>query len=102
MAEIIAAYEKESIMTSYGQTLHEDKTYRFFDGAFESPDHSFCVFSSKATIELVMEKMSPAERNILMDATFSICPVGPFKQILILYIRKNKQVSLANICACIF
>lgn len=93
IAEIIAAYEKDSIMTSYGETLHVEQKYRFFDGAFEADDHSFCVFSSKATIELVTEKMPPAARHILMDATFSICPVGPFKQLLILYIRKNKQVS---------
>lgn len=111
VAEIIAAFEKDSIMTSYGESLHVDKTYRFFDGAFEAPDHSFCVFSSKATIELVLEKMTPAERHILMDATFRIVPIGPFKQMLILYIRKNKQVSfhacmdkflVIFVCLCLF
>lgn len=96
IAEIIAAYEKDSIITSYGQTLHVDKTYRFYDGVFESPDHSFCVFSSKATIELITEKMPIAERHILMDATFRVVPIGPFYQLLILYIRKNKHVSVAT------
>lgn len=71
-------------MTSYGQAHHVNKKYRFFDAAIESPDHSFCVFSSKATIELILEKMPPAEREILMDATFRIVPIGQFKQLLIL------------------
>lgn len=93
VGEMNAAFAKEKIFKCYGQTLHIQNPHRFFDTAIETKDYSFSVFSSKATIELITANIPPAERHILMDATFRILPVGPFKQLLILYVRKQKQVS---------
>lgn len=91
--ELNAAFGDEKIFKCYGETLHLQNNYRFFDAAIETAEYSFSVFSSKATIELIKTNIPPAERHILMDATFRIVPVGPFKQLLILYVRKQKQVS---------
>lgn len=97
VAEINAAFENEEIMKSYGTALNTAKTYKFFSGGFETQKHSFCVFSSEGTIELIEQNIPPADRHILLDATFQICPVGPFKQILILYIRKYRQVCATHV-----
>lgn len=94
-------------MESYGSTLQTvdlngnplPEKLRFFDTAYECKDYAYCVFSSKQTIELIEKEMKAKERNVLMDATFGITPVGPFYQLLVLYIRKhNKVCSLAFIC----
>lgn len=81
-------------MNAYGTGLQTTKKYRFFDCAIETPRHSFCVFSSEASIELVLQHIPPAERHLLMDATFQICPIGPFKQLLLIHIRKSHQLEL--------
>lgn len=95
--EINAAFRNDEIMNTYGTSLQSSKKYKFFSGGFETPDHSFCVFSSEAMIELIEQNIPPADRHILMDATFQICPVGPFKQILIFYIRKCRQVCATHV-----
>lgn len=91
--EINAAFANADVMKSYGQTLHTEKAYKFFRGAVATEEHSFCVFASEAT-ELLMTSIEKCDRHILMDATFRTCPVGPFKQLLILYIRKRKKVCI--------
>lgn len=86
-------------MESYGSTLQTfdlkgdelPEKLRFFDTAYECKDYAYCVLSSKQTIELVENNMKANERHVLMDATFRITPVGPFNQLLILYIRKHKK-----------
>lgn len=91
--EINAAFANPAVMKSYGQTLHKEKEYKFFRGAVATEGYSFCVFSSEAT-QLLMKEIEGSDRHILMDATFRTCPVGPFKQLLILYIRKRKKVCI--------
>lgn len=88
------AFDDAKVMATYGHSLHVDKPFRFFDGTVETKDYSFCVFSSKATVQLIEKKIEISKREILMDATFRIVPVGPFKQLLILYIRKQKKVMI--------
>lgn len=90
--EIVAAFNDEAIAKTYGRTLHKDNNFAFYDGAIETKKYSFCVFSSKETVRLIEENIPMSEREILMDATFRIVPVGPFKQLLILYIRRYKKV----------
>lgn len=92
--EIVDCFNDEKILNTYGHTLHMEKTYKFYDSAIETADYSFCVFSSKANIELISKNIPVASRHILMDATFKICPTGPFKQLLIIYVRKQRQVSV--------
>lgn len=91
VSEILSAYEKPEIFNVYGVSLHGTE-FVFFNGAVETAQYSFCVYSSKKTYDLIEKNIPPAERHILMDATFRTVPKRPFKQILILYIRKGKQV----------
>lgn len=69
------AFTVEDIKQNFGMSLHKPKNHPFFNGAVDAGSHSFCVFSSKATIDLVC------------DATFKIVPTSVFKQLLILYVR---------------
>lgn len=100
--DIIKEFAKDDISDAYGCSLHTHdynkveltEKYQFFDTAVERATYSFCVFSSKATIKLINQHIPQNERNILMDATFRICPNGPFKQLLILYIRKHRKVCM--------
>lgn len=89
-------------MESYGYTLQTidleknaltDK-YAFYDCAVEESEYSYCIFSSKISIQLIEKEISIDHRHILMDATFKTVPAGPFKQLLILHIRKRKQVRV--------
>lgn len=103
--EIAEAFEKIDVMNSYGSTLQTvdlngdalPEKLRFFDTAYECKNYAYCVFSSKQTIELIEKNMKPSERHVLMDATFRIVPVGPFNQLLILYIRKHKKVCQSTL-----
>lgn len=95
--DINKAFENVDVMKGYGQTLHKNKNHAFFDGAVSTNEYSFCVFSSKATLEIIDEHIPIEERHILMDATFRICPHGPFNQILIFYIRKRSKVSIFSL-----
>lgn len=90
--DINIAFADEKVFSSYGRSLHVEENFIFFDGAVDATNYSFCVFSSKKTIALVQENFKPEEIEILMDATFRIVPVGPFKQLLILYFRVHKKV----------
>lgn len=92
VAEILAAFDKSAVFDTYGKSLHEGEDLPFFNGAIETKDFSYCVFSSRKSIELIEKYIPVPERHILMDGTFRIVPVGPFKQLLILYIRNQKKV----------
>lgn len=88
-------------MKYYG-TLELPKQHRWFDGAFEMENHSFCVFSSKDSIEFIETNIPLAERHIRMEPK-DFCPVGAFKYLLILYMKKQVSVSidmLTNIWFC--
>lgn len=89
------AFTVEDIKQNFGMSLHKPTNHPFFNGAVDAGSHSFCVFSSKATIDLVCDpdNMPEDERHILMDATFKIVPTSVFKQLLILYVRIKFEVS---------
>lgn len=101
--EIHAAFEQSDVFDTYGSTLQTkdldgndlEHMHNFFDIAVENKKKkfSFCVFSSKTTLELIEKNIPIPERHILMDATFRIVPIGPFKQLLIMYIRKHRKVN---------
>lgn len=102
--EINEAFALEDVKKSYGCTLQTvdldgkelPQKYSFFDGAVRNDEkgHSFCVFSSKVTIELIKRHIPLHERHILMDATLRIVPFGIFNQLLILYVRKHRKVCI--------
>lgn len=100
--EIAEAFEESAVFETYGTSLQTKdldgndliEKYDFFDQIVENKKKtfSFCVFSSKVTLELIKRDIPIQDRHILMDATFRIVPVGPFKQLLIIYIRKHHKV----------
>lgn len=92
VADILSALIDKAVLDTYGKTIHENENHKFYNGAVETSKYSFCVFSSPKTAQLMQQHIPTAERDILMDATFRIVPVGPFKQLLILYIRYNNKV----------
>lgn len=84
----------ENVMQHFGTAKNaEDKT--FFKIVFKCDAFEYCVFASDRIIELI-EKYFPdiAERRYLMEATFKIVPVGPYKQFLILYVELIDKVIL--------
>lgn len=102
--EIVDAFKKAEVIDSYGSTLQTvdldgnllPEKHRFFDTAFECKEYAYCIFTSKQTVELIENNLKAKNRHVLMDATFRVTPVGPFKQLLILYIRKHKKVIIKN------
>lgn len=90
--EIVQLFGQDHIMQQFGVTKH-DQPLPFFHGAFEEADFGFCVFVSRTTIDLITKSIEPSRRHYLMDATFKIVPVGPFKQFLIIYVEYIEHVS---------
>lgn len=52
----------------------------------------FVFFRQKKQIELLNTHIEDERLHLLMDATFRTCPMGPFKQFLIIYARIHHQV----------
>ncbi|XP_055306512.1 uncharacterized protein LOC129570813, partial [Sitodiplosis mosellana] len=100
VSEICEAFDKKAVFDSYGSTLQTvdlngeklENKYAFFDGAVDNGDEAFCVFSSKVSLQLIEAEIPPNKRHILMDATFRTVPIGPFNQLLILYMKRQKKV----------
>lgn len=91
-SEIGDAFMKENIMNGLGKSQHSEKNI-FFDGVVETNRYSFCIFSSKYICRLIDEHIPNDRRHYLMDATFKVCPVGPFNQLLIIYISYIEKVN---------
>lgn len=94
MDEIKQAFSNPDILQAFGYAFGSEGTKEiFFDAAIQENDFSYCIFSSKKMIELINTRIQPKKRHILLDATFKTCPLGPFTQLLIIYIRVDHQVS---------
>lgn len=91
--EIIQAFAMENVMESFGFTKC-DENLPFYKTTIKTDSFSFCVFSSNGVIEKIKSNIAPERREILMDATFKICPFGEFKQLLIIYIGYMDEVLL--------
>lgn len=57
----------------------------FFDSAVDRGTYSYCVFSSKYAIDIIEKYIVPERQHLMLDATFKVCPIGPFSQLLIFY-----------------
>lgn len=96
-AEIVDIFKNEKILESFGYTFGEgEKKNIFYDGTVETDSFSYCVLSSKYMISLINAHIRPEHIHILMDATFKTVPLGPFNQLLIIYIRKHQQVKYCH------
>lgn len=94
--DIVSAFEEPTVKEFIGKSKHKNADVPFFVGCHEQPDKSFayCVFKSQCTIDLMNQHIPDLkQRDILMDSTFKCCPIGPFKQLLIIYIRYQDKVS---------
>lgn len=89
--EVKAIFENESNMRNFGFTLHEDPNI-FYKVTFISKDFAYCIFGSDIIMNLIETHISPSRRHYLMDATFKICPVGDFNQLLIVYVEYMDKV----------
>lgn len=91
--EINEAFKNPEILQSFGHTFGENGTKDvFFDGAVDTGDSKFCVFSSKKQMKMIRQYIPPDKLHLLMDATFKSVPLGPFNQLLIIYARVKHQV----------
>lgn len=89
--DVLSCFQDNDIMNNFGYSLHNEK-HLFYNGLIETPTYSFCVFSSKMSINLMQSHIPIERRHILMDATFKIVPIGPFNQLLIIYVNCIKKV----------
>lgn len=89
--EIHNAFQNENIMQAIGFSQHAEKNI-FFDGVIDTGLFTYCVFSSKDIIKQIEKKIDVQERKFMMDATFKVCPCGPFNQLLIIYIAYHEKV----------
>lgn len=92
--DVVSMFQKENIFTNFGLTLHEgqEKT-AFFKVCHDSKDFAYCVFGSDKIVKLINENI-PDNNNkkILIDGTFSIVPLGCFKQLILLQIKYYEKV----------
>lgn len=87
------AFEDEKIFQSFGMS-NNDLPTRFFKTAFHDESFGYVVFSSDNIIDLIRTKIEPERRHYLIDATFKICPLGDFTQLLIIYVAYMDNVSV--------
>lgn len=90
-AEIEKVFKEKNVMEHFGMAVKSTAT--FYKGVVEREKFSFCVFPSDKIIEL-MQIIPMEDRTILIDGTFTIVPVGPFKQLLIFYIEVVGNVRI--------
>lgn len=93
--DISRAFEDAATMDQYGFNLR--KTERFYIDTVQNDNHSFTLFASYEIIRMI-EKYIPGDRHYLMDGTFDVTPIGPFSQLLIIYIEHQNDVSGGHFC----
>lgn len=78
-------------MENYSITKHEAK-YEFYKGAFTCADFSYAYFASDHIMQNILLIIPEEQRMFYMDATFKICPLGQFYQLLVIYIGYCRQI----------
>lgn len=63
-----------------------------YDGMVNINGYQYSVFSSKFMIELIQKHIPTGERYFMTDATQKIRRVGPFEELLIIYVVHLKKV----------
>lgn len=91
--EVIEAYKNDVVVEHYSRTLHENSDDQFYKGSYECDDFSYSYFASDHVMNNIRDNIPEEKREFLMDATFKICPLGKFYQLLIIYIAFCDQVS---------
>lgn len=105
--EIIDAYKDENVMRKYGTTLQngEDQdqltSKSFFKHAHNAKSFSYVVFGSDNIIQSIKTRIPVENRKFLLDATFKVCPYGPFNQLLIIHIEHLNEVTFLFFIYCL-
>lgn len=105
--EIIDAYNDETVMRKYGTTLQngEDQDHltskSFFKHAHNAKSFSYVVFGSENIIQSIKNQIPVDKRKFLLDATFKVCPYGPFNQLLIIHIEHLNEVTFLSFIYCL-
>lgn len=92
--DIEAIFSREDIKSILGKTKTNGI---FYDGVLEGEGYSACFFSSKDALEVFELYVHHGEREIMIDGTFDVVPVGSFHQLLILYGVYMGKVSIFSI-----
>lgn len=100
--EINAKMEEPYIQQNYGMTKRHEPTNGeppaseptlFFRTAFDCDEFSYCIFAAEDVISTIKDKTDSSQRTIFADGTFKICPVGQYKQVLIIFCDIYGHVS---------
>lgn len=90
-ADIETMFQRDDIMTMLGKSKEGEL---FFDGVLEGNEYSACFFSSKKSIEIFENNEDFGERQIMIDGTFDVVPIGSYKQLLVIYAVYMEKVSV--------
>lgn len=65
----------------------------FFKTAYECKSFPYVISSSDNIIKGIKTNIPVERRKFLMDATFTVCPLGPYNQLLIVYIEHLEETT---------
>lgn len=100
-AEIIESFKDPTILSDIGSSLHREH-YQIYNHVHEEKDFSYCVLSSKKSIDLIKKNTEVNERVFLIDGTFRITPMSNvFKQVVIIHAQFGIKVKLSLYAMCI-
>lgn len=93
-ADVIKVFQAKVTLKKFGYTKHTgDDASTFFKICCDAKDFAYCLFCSDKIINLMKKNIpSNVDRKILVDATFSVLPIGSFKQLLIIHIEYFETV----------
>lgn len=90
--EVLLEFQKESVRNEYGYSLLQDHG-PFFNDVIINDKFENCIFSSRKSIDLILENTLESERFFILDGTFRITAKGVWQQTLILHINFGIKVS---------
>lgn len=98
------AFEVDDIMRRFGMSSVQENEAptAFYRGTHVCDDFAYTVFASQGIIDLIEKNIAVDRRKYLMDATFKICPLGEFKQFLVIQIEYVDEVDILNFISCAF
>lgn len=92
------AMQSENILKTFGYTKGPSPKL-FFKGIFKASDENsennecYCIFASDDIMQLIHENIDVHRRQYFTDATFKVCPLGLFNQLLMIYVGYMETVS---------
>lgn len=94
-AQILAKFETPYVRENYGLTIRNDPSSRkmFFQHAFENEDFAHCIFASPDIVDAIKIHIPIKDRQLFMDGTFKVCPIGIFNQLFIIHVNFMGQVN---------